>query len=82
MVSIIILAQDEARDLPRLLESIRWCDDVHLVDSGSTDATLAIARAAGAQCLEHSFASFGQQRNWALEQLRAAARVGALSRCG
>jgi glycosyltransferase involved in cell wall biosynthesis len=66
-LSIIILAQNEAHDLPRLLESIRWCDDIHLVDSGSSDATKEIARNAGAQVLEHPFVAFGQQRNWALE---------------
>lgn len=65
-VSIIILAQNEAHDLPRLLESIRWCDDIHLVDSGSTDQTLSIARAAGVHCVDHPFVAFGQQRNWAL----------------
>jgi len=57
-VSIIILAQNEERDLPRLLESIRWCDDVHLVDSGSRDATVNIAKNAGVQCHDHLFSSF------------------------
>ena len=66
-VSIIILAQNEAWDLPKLLESICWCDDVHLVDSGSTDPTMEIARATGAHVVEHAFGGFGQQRNWALE---------------
>jgi len=66
-VSIIILAQDEQTNLPRLLQSIRWCDDVHLVDSGSTDQTTNIARAAGLQVRQHPFSSFGAQRNWALE---------------
>ena len=66
-VSIIILAQNEERDLPRLLESIRWCDDVHLVDSGSGDATVNIARTAGLQCHDHPFSSFAAQRNWAIE---------------
>jgi glycosyltransferase involved in cell wall biosynthesis len=66
-VSIIILAQDEEHDLPRLLESIRWCDDVHVVDSGSTDSTLNIARGAGVHCHQHPFASFAAQRNWAIE---------------
>jgi len=66
-VSIIILTRDEAHDLPRLLKSITWCDDIHLVDSGSTDATVSIARAAGAQVVDHPFTAFGQQRNWALE---------------
>ena len=66
-VSIIILAQNEASDLPKLLDSIRWCDDIHLVDSGSTDATMEIARGSGVHVVEHPFAAFGQQRNWALE---------------
>lgn len=66
-VSIIILTRDEAHDLPRLLDSIRWCDDIHLVDSGSADATVSIAEAAGAHCVQHPFVAFGQQRNWALE---------------
>ena len=66
-VSIIILAQNEAQDLPRLLESIRWCDDIHLIDSGSADATTKIASDAGVHVLEHPFTAFGQQRNWALE---------------
>ena len=70
-VSIIILTRNEERDLPTLLESIRWCDDIHLVDSGSMDNTVALARAAGAQCVERDFVSFGQQRNWALENCPA-----------
>jgi glycosyltransferase involved in cell wall biosynthesis len=66
-VSIIILTRDEEHDLPQLLESIRWCDDIHLVDSGSTDRTVEIALAAGVRVLQHPFVAFGQQRNWALE---------------
>ena len=66
-VSIIILAKNEERDLPHLLESIRWCDDVHLVDSGSDDATVDIARRAGVHCHDHRFFSFAEQRNWAIE---------------
>src|SRR5437867_3460404 len=54
-------------NLPLLLESIRWCDDIHLVDSGSADQTVDIARAAGVHLHEHPFSSFGAQRNWALE---------------
>lgn len=65
-VSIIILTKNEAHDLARLLESIRWCDDIHLVDSGSTDATVEMARTAGVHVAEHPFEAFGQQRNWAL----------------
>jgi glycosyltransferase involved in cell wall biosynthesis len=67
MLSIIILTRNEANDLPACLESLRWCDDLHIVDSGSTDQTIPIARAAGAKVSTHGFESFGRQRNWALD---------------
>ena len=46
---------------------LRWCDDVHIVDSGSQDNTAATATAAGAAVSVNPFQSFGQQRNWALD---------------
>lgn len=67
MISVIILTKNEQRDLPGCLESLRWCDDVHVVDSGSTDETVAIARKFGAQIYSNPFKSFGDQRNWALD---------------
>ena len=66
MISILILTQNEEANLPACLQSVRWCDDVHVVDSGSTDATVSMAKAAGAHVYSNPFASFGQQRNWAL----------------
>jgi glycosyltransferase involved in cell wall biosynthesis len=67
MISAIILTKNEENDLPKCLESLRWCDDVHVVDSGSTDQTLNIARKFGASISENPFVSFGTQRNWALD---------------
>lgn len=67
MISVIVLTHNEARDLPRCLIALRWCDDVHVVDSGSTDETTALATKAGAHILEHPFKSFGDQRNWSLD---------------
>jgi glycosyltransferase involved in cell wall biosynthesis len=66
MISVVILTKNEANDLPRCLEALRWCDDVHVLDSGSTDATLAIAKKFGAKISENPFKSFGDQRNWSL----------------
>ena len=66
MVSVVILVMNEEADLPACLDSLRWCDDVHVVDSGSTDATIRIAEAAGAHVCSNRFESFGRQRNWAL----------------
>jgi glycosyltransferase involved in cell wall biosynthesis len=67
MISAIILTRNEENDLPRCLAALRWCDDVHIVDSGSTDRTVAIARNCGARVWENPFVSFGAQRNWSLD---------------
>ncbi|SEL24707.1 glycosyltransferase family 2 protein [Parapedobacter koreensis] len=69
MLSAIILTKNEEADLPKCLESLTWCDDVHVLDSGSTDKTVAIAEAFDAQAHIHPFESFGKQRNYALDNL-------------
>lgn len=69
MVSIIILTKNEEKDLPQCLNSIRWCNDIHVLDSGSTDATLKIAEQFGAHLSYNPFQSFGEQRNYALDHL-------------
>lgn len=66
-VSIIVLTYNEEEMLSRLLESIKWCNDIHVVDSGSNDETVSIAKAYNCSVLVHSFRGFGQQRNWALD---------------
>jgi len=68
MISVVILTLNEADNLPRCLDSIRWCDDVLIMDSGSTDDTAAIAQAAGARVLTRAFDTFANQRNHAMEQ--------------
>jgi glycosyltransferase involved in cell wall biosynthesis len=67
MISVIILTHNEAGDLPRCLNSLRWCDDVHVVDSGSSDDTINIAQKFGVLIYENPFKSFGIQRNWSLD---------------
>ena len=69
MISIIILTKNEEVDLPACLNSVKWSDDVHVLDSGSTDKTLEIARHYGAKVSCNPFESFGKQRNFALDQL-------------
>src|ERR1019366_10033928 len=67
MISVIILTRNEEVDLPKCLDSLRWCNDVHVVDSGSSDQTKVIASRFGAHIYEHPFRSFGSQRNWSLD---------------
>jgi len=48
MVSVLIPTKNEELNLPGCLQSVAWCDDIHVYDSHSTDKTVEIARQAGA----------------------------------
>jgi glycosyltransferase involved in cell wall biosynthesis len=66
MISVLILTKNEERDLPGALASVAWSDDVHVFDSCSTDATVEIALAAGAQVHSRAFDDYATHRNAAL----------------
>ena len=66
-VSILILTFNEEKNLPSCLASLSWCDDILVVDSGSTDKTIKIAKDHGARILTRPFDDFAQQRNFGLE---------------
>jgi glycosyltransferase involved in cell wall biosynthesis len=69
-LSVIILTLDEEANLPLALGSLRGLNaEVFVVDSGSTDRTLEIARAAGCHVIEHPFENYAVQRNWAFDHL-------------
>lgn len=69
-ISVVILTFNSADTIGATVASARaLSDDVHVVDSGSTDATLDIVRAAGARVASHPFESYGAQRNWAIATL-------------
>ena len=50
-LSVALITRNEAANLPRTLASVRWANEIVVVDSGSTDATLDLARDAGARVL-------------------------------
>ncbi len=64
MISVLILTRDEERDLPGALTSVAWSDDIHVLDSHSTDATIALALAAGAHVAQRSFDNYAAHRNF------------------
>ena len=69
-LTVVILTRDEALHITRVISSVRAvADRVVVVDSGSTDATVEIARSMGAEVLVHPFVTQARQFNWALEQL-------------
>jgi glycosyltransferase involved in cell wall biosynthesis len=65
MYSTVILTLNEEKALPACLASLRGCDDVVLLDSGSSDRTAEIARAAGARIFTRPFDTFAGQHNFA-----------------
>jgi glycosyltransferase involved in cell wall biosynthesis len=67
MISVVILTMNEERDLPECLASIDFCDDIHVLDSGSTDRTVELARARGAHVSTRAFTGYASQRNAALD---------------
>jgi glycosyltransferase involved in cell wall biosynthesis len=69
-VTAIVLTYNEEKNLQACLESLRgWIAELFVVDSGSTDGTVAIAKRYDARVVEHPFEYYGAQRNWALENL-------------
>lgn len=70
-LTVIVLTLNEERHLPGCLESVRGLGrQLLVVDSGSTDRTVEIARAAGAEVVTRRFVDFPSQRNAALELAR------------
>lgn len=68
-LSVIIITKNEADNLAACMKSVSdICDEIVVVDSGSTDNTVAIARAAGAKIIQtNTWPGFGPQKNIALD---------------
>ncbi len=69
MYSVLILTLNEERNLPSCLAGLKDCDDIVVLDSGSTDRTAAIALGAGARVFIHRFENFARQRNHAHDHI-------------
>src|ERR1700741_504810 len=66
-LSIAMIAMNEEANLPRTLESVKWADEIIVVDSGSRDRTVEIAKSFGAKTSYHVFGGHGEQKNVALD---------------
>ena len=69
MISIVILTKNEEQDLPSCLDSLGWSDDIHVLDSCSTDRTTEIATSRGARVTKREFDNWSTHQNWALANL-------------
>ena len=70
-ISVFVIAKNEADRIGRTLEAVRdLTDDLVLVDSGSNDGTVEIARALGARVFHNDWPGYGPQKRFAEEQCR------------
>ena len=64
-LSVVIITRDEATNIRDALASVAWADERIVVDSGSTDDTIRIAREAGARVETHPWEGYASQKNHA-----------------
>jgi glycosyltransferase involved in cell wall biosynthesis len=72
-ISVIVPVRNEALNLPRCLESLAGFGEVYVLDSQSTDDTVAIAQSHGAKIVQFHYAGgWPKKRQWAMDTLRLA----------
>lgn len=63
-LSVVIITKNEEEKIGRCLESVKWADEIVVVDGYSTDRTVEICRQCGAKIIQHQFeGDFGKERN-------------------
>ena len=73
-IEVVMIVRDEELNLAHTLPSIvGWADRVWVVDSGSTDRIMEVARAAGCEVVHLDWQGYARQKNWALDTLPLAA---------
>lgn len=69
-ITIVFLTFNSSRTIATTVSAARrLSDDIHCVDSFSSDGTLDIVRALGCRVLQHEFTDYGSQRNWAIDNI-------------
>ncbi|MGA2273201.1 MAG: glycosyltransferase family 2 protein [Bryobacteraceae bacterium] len=67
-ITATIITFNEERNIARAIESLRCCDEILIVDSGSTDRTTELAENLGARVIEANWRGYAGQKNWAADQ--------------
>lgn len=69
-LTAVIIARNEADMIANCIETVKWCDQILLIDNGSTDNTAEIAEKLGARTVFFASKSFAQLRNKALKYIK------------
>lgn len=67
-LSAVVITRDAASQLVKCLDSLAFCDEILVVDSGSSDGTVELARRRGARVIETHWRGYGPQKQFAVEQ--------------
>jgi glycosyltransferase involved in cell wall biosynthesis len=68
-ISVLILTLNEAPNIESCLDSVAWSDDIVVLDSYSTDATVDVARNRGVRVVQRQFDDYASQRNFGLREI-------------
>ncbi|WP_026461749.1 glycosyltransferase family 2 protein [Adhaeribacter aquaticus] len=68
LLTAIILTKNEEANIAEAIKSVSWANEIIIVDSFSTDATLAIAKQFPVKILQRTFDTHARQKNWAIQQ--------------
>lgn len=69
-LSVAVITKDEEKNLPACLASVSFADDIVVVDSGSTDGTVSIAREFGCRVFVEEWKGYGPQKNSAVARCK------------
>jgi len=64
-ITATIITLNEERNIARAIESLRCCDEILIIDSGSTDRTVELAQNLGVRVIEAGWCGYSAQKNWA-----------------
>lgn len=67
-LSAVIITLNEEKNIGECLEGLRFCDEIVLMDSGSADRTVEIAKGLGARVYSHAFQDYASQKNYGIDK--------------
>lgn len=67
-LTAIIPCFNEERNIAECIDSVKWADEIFVVDSFSTDRTPELARERGVRFVQHEYVNSATQKNWAIPQ--------------